>query len=64
MTSTHNEIIIESVKATPPAAVVSLSLFGVQLNDAMILITIVYTTFQLYFLIRDKWWIPRKARKS
>lgn len=60
MSTGHHDLVVESAKAAPPAAVVGLSLFGVQLSDVLILLTIIYTGCQLYFLLRDKWWRQRK----
>jgi hypothetical protein len=50
----------EAVKASPPVAVVSLNLVGVQLQDWVLIVTLVYTLLQVYFLLRDRWWKQRK----
>lgn len=58
------DITTEALRASPAIAVTSLSVFGVGLQDWLIVITIVYTVLQVIFLLRDKWWNKRKARKE
>lgn len=53
--------LIEVAKASPSVAVTGLSLYGVTLQDGVLLATLVYTLFQLYFLLRDKWWAKTKG---
>ena len=62
--STTSTVASEVIKATPPSAVVGLTLFGVSLPDVVLILTAVYTSTQLYFLLRDKWYIPRKEAKN
>lgn len=64
MSPGHHDFASESVKAAPPAAAVGLSFFGVPVNDLLTVILIVYTACQLFFLLRDKWWRPRKERQG
>jgi ribose/xylose/arabinose/galactoside ABC-type transport system permease subunit len=53
-------IIAEAAKATPPVTVIGLhSFFGVPVAEWLMLLTAVYTAFQLYFLLRDRWWRMR-----
>ena len=59
MTTQHSDITVEAFKASPSVAVGSLSLTGVGLADWLIILTIIYTLAQLYFLLRDKWWKQR-----
>ena len=59
MTTQHSEITAEAMKASPSVAVGGLSLMGVGLADWLIILTIIYTVAQLYFLLRDKWWTNR-----
>jgi hypothetical protein len=59
----HHDI-TEGLKAAPTLTVGGLTLFGVGLSDWVLLATLVYTVFQTYFLLRDKWWIPRKVRNG
>lgn len=49
----------ELVRAAPPLSISTLSILGVPLQDWVIILTFVYTAFQLYFLLRDKWWRQR-----
>lgn len=59
MTTQHSEVTVEAFKASPSVAIGSLSLMGVGLADWLIILTIIYTVAQLYFLLRDKWWKQR-----
>lgn len=52
------------VKASPPLGVGGLTLFGVPVNSILVVLTIIYTVFQLYFLLRDKWWRQRPGYQS
>lgn len=58
------DTLIEAGKASPPVAVGGLSLAGVSLSDVLIITTLVYTLLQIYFLLRDKWYIPRKVKNG
>ena len=64
MTQSTNDFIVETARAAPGITVTGLTLFGVQLSDIVLLATLVYTAAQLFFLIRDKWYIPRKHKRS
>jgi hypothetical protein len=64
MSHTNSDIVTEVVRATPPVTVGGLTLFGVGLSDWVLLLTLVYTALQVYFLLRDKWYTPRKARNG
>lgn len=64
MTQHHSELITEATKAAPTITVGGLTLFGVVLSDWVMLLTIVYTLLQLFFLLRDKWWNKRKAQNG
>jgi hypothetical protein len=54
---------VEVAKMAPPAAVTGLSIAGVSLSDWLLLLTLVYTVLNLFFLLRDKWWRQRGKRK-
>lgn len=56
MTQPNHETMSEVIKAAPTITVGGLTLFGVGLADWVLLVTLIYTVFQLYFLIRDKWY--------
>ena len=60
----HHDITTEAVKASPTLAVGGLTFLGVGLSDYVLFATLIYTGLQTYFLIRDKWWIPRKVRNG
>lgn len=58
------DTLAEASKAAPPVTVGGLTLAGVPLSDVLIIVTIVYTLLQVFFLLRDKWYNPRKAKKN
>ena len=60
----HHDVTTEVVKAAPTLTVGGLTLYGVGLSDYVLIATLVYTVFQIYFLLRDKWWTPRKVRNG
>ena len=62
MTQHHSDLITEAAKAAPTVTVGGLTLFGVVLSDWVMILTIVYTLCQLFFLFKDKWWNKRKAK--
>jgi hypothetical protein len=62
--SINQDLTIESVRLGPPAAVAGLSLWGVSLQDWVLVITLVYTIFSLFFLLRDKLYRPWKERRN
>lgn len=64
MTNTNHEFVTEAAKAAPAVTVGSLTLFGVGLSDWVLLATLLYTVMQIGFLLRDKWYKPRKARNG
>lgn len=62
MTQHHSDIVTEAAKAVPTLTVGGLTLFGVVLSDWVMILTIIYTLAQLFFLLRDKWWAKRKDK--
>ena len=54
MTTQHSEFVTEAVKASPTITVGGLTLFGVGLSDWVLIATLVYTSLQVYVLVRDK----------
>lgn len=64
MSQHHSDLITEATKAAPAVTVGGLTLFGVVLSDWVMILTIIYTVAQIFFLLRDKWYIPRKARNG
>jgi predicted benzoate:H+ symporter BenE len=61
MTHPNNDLVSEAIKATPVITVGGLTFFGVGLADWVLLAALIYTVFQIYFLLRDKWYRPRKG---
>lgn len=59
-----SDVLAEVAKATPPVAVGLLAMAGVYLPVVIMVLTLVYTLLQMYFLIRDKWWRDRKAKNE
>lgn len=57
-------VIQEVTKASPPVTVGALTLLGLPLSDWIIIVTIVYTVLQIFFLLRDKWWRDRDNFKG
>jgi hypothetical protein len=64
MTNNHSDVLTEAAKAAPTVTVGGLTLYGVGLSDYVLIATLIYTTLQIYFLVRDKWWKPRKANNG
>lgn len=64
MNSNTQEYVTEATRAAPPVAVGGLTLGGVGLSDWVLIATLVYTVLQVGFLIRDKWYRPRKDRNG
>ena len=63
----QHEAAVGLAKAAPAVGVTGMSVSGVleniPLHELVLLATLVYTLFMLYFLLRDKWWKPRQAAK-
>lgn len=64
MSNHQHEVFVESAKLSPPVAVTGLTFAGVSLQDWVLVATLVYTIFSLFFLIRDKVWKPWKERDN
>lgn len=56
----NHEVVSEVAKATPPITVASLSLYGISLQDWVLIATLIYTVIATFFLIRDKLYYPLK----
>lgn len=52
--TTSNELAAEAVKASPPLTVAGLTVYGVGLQDWILILTALYTIIQIFILIRDK----------
>jgi len=57
------EGLVEVVKALPPVSVATASFMGLSLQEWVYAVTIVYTGFQLFVLIRDKIWRNKDGDK-
>ena len=64
MNQQNHELVSEAAKAAPAVTVTGLTLFGVALSDWVLLASLVLIIFQLFFLLRDKWYTPRKIRNG
>ena len=58
----HSDVFTEAIKASPTITVGGLTLFGVGLADWVLFTTLGYTVLQIFFLLRDKWYRPKKGR--
>lgn len=59
-----SDFIVEAARASPATAVTGLTLAGVALSEWVVILTLILLVFQLFFLVRDKWYIPRKHKRS
>lgn len=64
MNTQHSDLVTEAAKASPAITVGGLTLFGVGLSDWVLIATLIYTGLQVYFLLRDKWYLPKKALEN
>lgn len=63
--STHNETLTyEIARVSPPVAVTGVSLAGVTLQDWVLVVTLIYTVLNGFFLLRDKVYIPWKEKRN
>jgi hypothetical protein len=60
----HSDVFTEAIKASPTITVGGLTLFGVGLADWVLFTTLSYTVLQIFFLLRDKWYRPRKDKNG
>lgn len=63
MTQEH-DVLTEVTRAAPSITVGGLTLFGVGLADWVLIVTLIYTVLQVYFLLRDRWYKPRKRARN
>jgi hypothetical protein len=59
MNPTEGVAYMETAKLAPPVSVSTLALAGLPLSDWVIILTVIYTVLNLFFLLRDKWWRQR-----
>ena len=50
----QHEVVQEAAKAAPPVTVVGMTVFGIPLNEFVLLLTALYTALQIYVLVRDR----------
>ena len=56
--------LVEVAKALPPASIVGLQWLGVSLNEWVLLGSGLLILLQIFFLLRDKLWLTRKAKRD
>ncbi len=59
-----NDNHMETVKSMPPITISAITLLGVPLNEWVFILTIIYTSLQITFFVRDKVvkpWLHRRA---
>lgn len=56
------EVIEELLKATPPTSLAATVLLGYPLSDWVFALGGLLLAFQLFFLLRDKWWNRRGGK--
>jgi hypothetical protein len=54
----------EALRLSPPITVAGLSLYGISLQDWVLIATLLYTVASLYFLLRDKLYRPWKEKRN
>lgn len=52
----------EVAKATPAVSMTGAVLAGIELNTVLVVLTIIYTSIQLFVLVRDKLWRQRHKK--
>ncbi len=63
MTIDH-DFIAEATRATPAVTVTGLTLAGIALSEWVVILTIILLVGQIFFLLRDKWYMPRKHKRG
>lgn len=59
-----SEYINHPVSMVPPAGLIAFKIFGLTLNEWVLVGSAVLIVLQLYVLIRDKFYRPRKERND
>lgn len=60
MTPERQQLLEETVKASPPAAIAGMSVFGISLPDWAAIASIIY----IAVLLGEKWWVWHNKRKQ
>lgn len=62
---THKiEPLVEAAKAAPPISIVGLQVLGYSLNEWLTMGSLVLIGLQIFFLIREKIYLPWKAKRG
>jgi len=61
---TNPETIVEAVKATPPAAVLGMTLFGYSLGEVTAVLAFALICLQIFFLLKEKVYDKWKNKKT
>ncbi len=59
-----SDFIVEATRAAPTVTVGGLTIVGIPLPEVVLILTLIYTLAQIFFLFRDKWYMPRKHKKG
>lgn len=54
---------MQTLKAVPPLLVSTSTVLGINLQDWVFIVTIIYTILQVYFLLKEKWVAPWLAKR-
>lgn len=60
--SINQDLTYEAARLSPPVAITGLSLWGVSLQDWVLIATLIYTVVSFVFLLRDKVYRPWKDK--
>jgi antibiotic biosynthesis monooxygenase (ABM) superfamily enzyme len=63
----EHDVKMQVLKAAPPLLVSTSTVFGIPLQDWVFIVTIVYTLFQLYYLLKEKLvrpWLSKRRQKK
>lgn len=58
------DTVMEAAKATPPASILGLTLAGVPLDQWVIMGSALLIALQIFFLLREKVYLPWKAKRN
>jgi hypothetical protein len=57
-------LVQEALKSSPPVTIVGAQFLGMPMNDWVLVLTLVYLSLQILFLLRDKVWYKNDRRKT
>lgn len=61
---TKTEVVTQAIKASPPITVGALTISGMPLSEWVLIITLIYTLSQIFFLFKEKIFDKRKIDKG